>query len=261
MPRDSSGNYSLPNSYLAVTGQFITALQHNAPLEDIRDGLTASLPRSGVAAMTGPLNMAGHNIGNAGTVSGVSGSFSGNSAFGANLEVGPGPFGSTDERLAVAFEGGVLQHGLSLRSKVNDASTFIHFETGGGTTCGSVSSSGTSVSYNTTSDVRLKFDFQPFQPGSLFDAIAIYDFGWVGSEKRGIGVVAQELYPLEPRAVSVGHTMLTPATEDRPARAFEVPWTVDYSKLVPHLIAEVKALRRRVAALEGPGAISGPVAV
>lgn len=58
MPRDANGVYSLPEIYRAVTGTTIIAAQHNGPLEDIQQALTDSLPRSGVAPMTGPLKLA-----------------------------------------------------------------------------------------------------------------------------------------------------------------------------------------------------------
>lgn len=66
MPRDSGGNYSLPSGYLAVTGETIQSSQHNPPLEDIGQALTASLPRSGVAAMLANLPMGGFKITNLG---------------------------------------------------------------------------------------------------------------------------------------------------------------------------------------------------
>lgn len=62
MPRDSGGNYSLPSSYLAVTGQTILASQHNPPLEDIATALTGSLPRNGSAGMQTDLPMGGFKI-------------------------------------------------------------------------------------------------------------------------------------------------------------------------------------------------------
>lgn len=62
MPRDAQGVYSLPPGYLGVTGQTILASQHNAPLEDIAEGLTNSLPRSGAAAMVAPLNLGGFKV-------------------------------------------------------------------------------------------------------------------------------------------------------------------------------------------------------
>jgi microcystin-dependent protein len=58
MPSDSNGVYSLPPGYLAADGTTITITQHNAPLEDIASGMTARLMRSGVAPMTGPLQLA-----------------------------------------------------------------------------------------------------------------------------------------------------------------------------------------------------------
>jgi microcystin-dependent protein len=55
MPSDANGVYSLPGSYLAVTGELIQASQHNPPLEDLAAAQTARLMRSGVAPMTGAL--------------------------------------------------------------------------------------------------------------------------------------------------------------------------------------------------------------
>lgn len=55
MPDDASGNFSLVPGYLAATGSTIQPSQHNPPLEDIASAITARLPRSGVAPMTGPL--------------------------------------------------------------------------------------------------------------------------------------------------------------------------------------------------------------
>jgi hypothetical protein len=62
IPYDNNGNYSLPNGYLAVTGQKILASQHNPPLEDIRAALSQVLLRTGVAPMTGPLNLNGFKV-------------------------------------------------------------------------------------------------------------------------------------------------------------------------------------------------------
>ena len=69
MPDDSNGVYSLPNGYLAVSGQTILTTQHNPPLQDIATALTARLSRSGVAPMTGNLNLNGFKVTNLGTAS------------------------------------------------------------------------------------------------------------------------------------------------------------------------------------------------
>lgn len=60
----TSGNYSLPPSYLATDGQTIRTEQHNPPLEDIAQALTERLTRDGSAPMTAGLPMGGHKITN-----------------------------------------------------------------------------------------------------------------------------------------------------------------------------------------------------
>lgn len=44
MPRNGSGVYSLPGTYEAVTGEQITSLQHNAPLEDLESDANDARP-------------------------------------------------------------------------------------------------------------------------------------------------------------------------------------------------------------------------
>lgn len=55
MPRDGSGNYSLPAGNPVVTGTTIEAAWANSTMPDIGSEITASLPRNGVAPMTGTL--------------------------------------------------------------------------------------------------------------------------------------------------------------------------------------------------------------
>lgn len=58
MPSDASGVYSLPDGYLAETGELVLASQHNLPLEDLAEAMSGRLPTSGAAAMKGPLKAA-----------------------------------------------------------------------------------------------------------------------------------------------------------------------------------------------------------
>jgi hypothetical protein len=60
MPKDSGGTYSLPPQYFATPGTVIRTEQHNPIFEDVQDALTGDLPRSGVAPMTGDLNLGGN---------------------------------------------------------------------------------------------------------------------------------------------------------------------------------------------------------
>jgi hypothetical protein len=61
-PDDGGGVYSLPVNYVAVTGDTITAAQHNDPLTDIQSALNARLNLNGSKAMTGALPMGGNRI-------------------------------------------------------------------------------------------------------------------------------------------------------------------------------------------------------
>jgi phage-related tail fiber protein len=66
MPRDANGVYSQPPAYLAVTGETITALQHNTPLEDIASALTGSIARDGRTVIIADIPWAGKRITNLG---------------------------------------------------------------------------------------------------------------------------------------------------------------------------------------------------
>ena len=105
---------------------------------------------------------------------------------------------------------------------------------------GSVTTNGTTTSYNTTSDRRLKHDIVDAPAASdLIDAIKVRGFKWNAddSEQR-YGFIAQELVEVAPEAVHV------PEDEDQ-------MMAVDYSKLVPMLVKELQSVRARLAILEG----------
>lgn len=107
---------------------------------------------------------------------------------------------------------------------------------------------GTTVMYNTSSDARLKTHEHAIDPvaiGAIIDAIEPKAYRWLHGRKdsaESFGLMAQELEPLFPGAVTKGKGV--PGAKDF------VPWQIDYSKLVPLLIAEVRELRRRVSELE-----------
>lgn len=107
------------------------------------------------------------------------------------------------------------------------------------TTVGSIGTNGTSTSYNTTSDARLKENIQDAgDAGALIDAIRVRQFDWrLTGEHQRYGAIAQELLTVFPEAVHV------PGDPEQ-------MMGVDFSTFVPALIKEVQALRARVAALE-----------
>lgn len=105
------------------------------------------------------------------------------------------------------------------------------------TAVGTISVTATATAYNTSSDGRLKTDLQPI-PADFLDQINVYNHAWKNHGGRAYGVVAQELFDVFPQAVTKGEN-----PDDM--------WSVDYSKLVPILIASIKDLRTRINLLEG----------
>jgi hypothetical protein len=130
--------------------------------------------------------------------------------------------------------------GLLIRQSAASSGIYAYFEYNGGTNNGQISWSGGTTSYTTTSDARVKKNIVDApDAGALIDAIKVrsWDFK-VDDMHWRYGMVAQELLPIAPEAVTV------PEDEEK-------MMGIDYSKLVPMLIKEVQSLRARVAQLEG----------
>jgi len=104
---------------------------------------------------------------------------------------------------------------------------------------GFISTNGSSTTYSTSSDQRLKENIvDADDAGSKIDAIQVRKFDWIADgSHQDYGMVAQELQTVAPEAVL--------APEDP-----EEMMGVDYSKLVPMLVKEIQSLRARVAQLE-----------
>ena len=104
---------------------------------------------------------------------------------------------------------------------------------------GTIFTNGTTTSYNTSSDQRLKENIADADDaGSKIDSIQVRKYDWkADGSHQDYGMIAQELLEVAPEAVSQGET------EDD-------MMGVDYSKLVPVLIKEIQSLRNRVAQLE-----------
>lgn len=124
-------------------------------------------------------------------------------------------------------------------SKTGAASdTMIAFyKNGSATAVGTITSTDTATSYNTSSDERLKENITDAPAGNI-DSIKVRSFDWkADGSHQEYGFIAQELDEVVPYAVSKGETE-------------EDTWGVDYSKLVPMLVKEIQDLRARVATLE-----------
>jgi len=102
-----------------------------------------------------------------------------------------------------------------------------------GTTVGSITTSGSSTAYNTTSDYRLKKDFKQFDGISLVNKINVYDYAWKINDERSYGVKAHELQEIVPYAV----------TGIKDGENFQ---SVDYSKIVPILVQAIKDQQKQI---------------
>ena len=100
------------------------------------------------------------------------------------------------------------------------------------------------------SDRRLKTDVVTLVPSPYFDALRPVSFKWIDEAKSidtQYGLISQEVQPIAPELVT--QSSLVGATESCPD-----PMHLNYTMLIPELIAQVQALKARVAALEAGAA-------
>lgn len=81
----------------------------------------------------------------------------------------------------------------------------------------------------------------------LLKSINIHNYTWKEDQRKDVGVFAQELYKVFPIAVSKGDDN---ASLDKNQKI----WQVDYSKLVPVLIAATQELSKKIEELEAKNA-------
>ena len=153
--------------------------------------------------------------------------------------ISPG-LGNTDTGTAIRSDGIIANSSASgyVSINKNGDGTRIQFNNSGNTR-GTITVTGTTTAYNTSSDRRLKSNIQDAaSASSKIDAMKVRQFDWTEDGKhQDYGMIAQELQSIEPLAVS--------GSEDSTDMM-----GVDYSKLVPMLVKEIQELRSRVAALE-----------
>jgi hypothetical protein len=110
-----------------------------------------------------------------------------------------------------------------------------------GSGVGSITTNGTSVSYNTTSDLRLKENVRPTTKG-LSDVMRIQVSDFNFKLKPGTtetGFIAQQLYTVLPEVVTIGGT--------NPAAA---PWMVDYGRVTPLLTKAIQEQQSEIESLK-----------
>jgi hypothetical protein len=115
-----------------------------------------------------------------------------------------------------------------------------------GNTIGQVvaANNGSGVTYNTSSDYRLKKDLRNFSGLDLVNKIKTYDFAWKSNNSRMYGVMAHELQAILPYAV-VG------AKDSVDASGKIIPQGVDYGLLTPILIKAIQEQDIKIKEQEG----------
>ncbi|CAB4124481.1 Intramolecular chaperone auto-processing domain containing protein, partial [uncultured Caudovirales phage] len=150
----------------------------------------------------------------------------------------------------ITFNGG-SGNGLVLNSNPSaNPSTMIYFLYGG-SGIGTITTNGSVVAYNTSSDYRLKENVTPMTTGlATISALRPVTYDWISDKSQGEGFIAHELQAVIPQAVCGGKDAVN---EDGSVK----PQGVDYSKVVVHLVAAIQelsakndALEARLAALE-----------
>jgi hypothetical protein len=110
---------------------------------------------------------------------------------------------------------------------------FMMFQNQGTTIGQIVAPNGSSVSYNTTSDYRLKKDLKSFKGLELINRLKTYDFAWKTDDSRMYGFMAHELQEVLPYLVSGQKDAVD-------SNGKIIPQTLDYSKLTPILVKAIQ---------------------
>ena len=155
------------------------------------------------------------------------------------------------EQLNVRGTYGVGEYAIAAQI-THSSGSLMRFGTSSGV-CGSISGSGTSTSFNTSSDYRLKENDVKISDGiSRLKQLRPIRFNWKSdSSSTQDGFFAHEVSPVVPESV----------TGEKDAEIDEIGagyQSIDHSKLVPLLtaalqeaITEIETLKTKVAALEG----------
>ena len=144
----------------------------------------------------------------------------------------------------------------------------VRFHNSGGSTIGYIQWSGSSTSYNTSSDYRLKTDAQPMTSATdRVLALNPVNFEWIADGTRVDGFLAHEAQAVVPECVTGTKDAMrdeeyevTPAVldvggnETKPAvmgtRSVPDMQGIDQSKMVPLLVAALQEALARITALE-----------
>jgi hypothetical protein len=156
-------------------------------------------------------------------------------------------------KVNIATDGSVGAMIAVVNSNAGNTGAFLQCLNSVAVGAGGITQTGAStVSFNTSSDARLKDDAGRARDVSALRAVVVHDFTWKADGIRDRGVFAQEAHAHFPRAVSAGTDETTEHGD------LVMPWATDYSKFVPDLIVgwqqhdeAIASLRATLNALQG----------
>lgn len=157
----------------------------------------------------------------------------------ANVNVSIAEAVQADRRLGITYARST-QNGVVIRPTQDTGNFAILFSNAASAAVGSISTTGAATAFNTTSDARLKtmVDDLTGELG-LIQALRPVSFRWLADDTPGVGFLAHEVAQVVPGVV----TGDPEAVDDAGGI---LPQMMDYSKLVPYLVAAVKELTQQV---------------
>jgi len=171
----------------------------------------------------------------------------------ATAQVVSGAVGATGSAWFRAGSTLAVKSGIDISDSSDTSSAvFAAWRNGSGSVIGSISRVTTTnaVAYNTTSDGRLKENLRDFtDSGRLIDSLKPRVFDWKNSDENGknvVGFVAQEQHAADPIFAHIGAV----SVGDEDSETITKQWQRSDSALIPILVAELKSVRARLAALE-----------
>ncbi len=137
-----------------------------------------------------------------------------------------------------------VDRGMVVYSTLTSGTTLFHYFIYNGSVVGSISSTGSSTAYNTTSDARLKDVTGSARGLEVINKLNPVSYNWKVDGKADEGLIAQEVEPIVPNAITYNEESDI--------------YNMDYSKLVTPLIkaiqeqqAVIEELKTRIETLEG----------
>ena len=155
-----------------------------------------------------------------------------------NVLVGTTSYSASTDGVEITSNGVNVTGNSSFNIVMNKASNaaqgaYLTMFWGGGLV-GYINYNGSGVNYNTGSDVRLKKNIVDAPSAiNVLNNVKVRSFDWISENIHDdFGFVAQELYEVYPKAVT--------SQKDNEDGSINMPWAVDYSKLVPVLTKAIQ---------------------